>query len=220
MRCKDVEETLAALALGELDESQADMVEDHLQSCSACSQQLEQLREAVGVLPTWTVPAPAEDLLPQTLQALKEEREGKPSWEESYHNFVYWLTHIEITPMRGILATACGFCLFFLLMNVKRAPQPASTLSELARCRQNIQVLAGASLAYQKDKQTIPDRLDLLYDDYIANYPICPSARYDTYSESFLNREKDEALVIYCSGHHHAGEGLGPNEPRSEASHL
>ena len=218
MRCKDVEESLAALALGELDESQADSLEEHLQSCSACSQQLEQVREAVGILPTWTVPAPAEDLLPRTLQALEEEREGKPSWEESYHNFVYWLTHLEITPLRGVLATACGFCFFFLLMNVKRAPQPASTLSELIRCRENIQVLFRAGEAYQNDKQVVPDRIELLYDEYIGSYLICPSARFDTYSESFLTRKEGEALIIYCAGHHHADQGLGPNEPRSESS--
>ena len=218
MRCKDAEELLAALALGELDEPEADLLEAHLESCATCSQQLEQIRGAVGQLPDWTISPPAETLVPRTLQALKVEREGKPSWEERYHNFVYWLTHIEITPLRGVLATACGFCLFFLLINVKRVPQPASTHSELARCQENIQVLIRASQSYQQDRQTVPDRLDLLYDEYICSYPICPSARYDTYSESFLIMEKDEELIIYCGGHHHAEQGLGPNEPRSKAT--
>lgn len=216
MRCKQVEDVLAGFALQELTEEETGNVESHLQSCRSCSQELEQIRQALDLLPSWEVEGPDEQLIARTLEAVKLGRAGKPSWEERYHNFVYWLNNLQITPMRGILATAVGFCFFFLLLSFERTPQAAAPASKLTVCRKNLDGLATACRLYYEQEQEFPDRLEILHERFIPAYPICPSAGADTYSEAFLTREKGQPFVLYCSGQHHAEAGLGVNEPSLE----
>ena len=60
MRCKQVEDVLAGFALQELTEEETESVESHLQSCRSCSQELEQIRQALDLLPSWEVEGPDE----------------------------------------------------------------------------------------------------------------------------------------------------------------
>lgn len=213
MHCKQVEEVLPGFVLQELTEEEAESVESHLRSCRSCSEELRQIRQALGSLPSWEVEGPDEAMVARTLQAVKAEWSGKPSWEERYHNFVYWLNNLQITPLRGVLATAVGFCFFFLLVSFDRAPQVASASSELTICRKNLDILAIACQRYFEEQQGFPDRLEALHGRYIPSYPVCPSAGTDTYSEAFLTHEDDQPFVLYCGGQHHSEAGLGVNEP-------
>ncbi len=216
MRCKQVEDVLAGFALEELTEEETEKVESHLQSCRSCSDELEQIRQALDLLPSWEVEGPSEHLVARTLEAVTAEREGKPSWEERYHNFVYWLNNLQITPVRGVLATAVGFCFFFLLLNVDRTPRAAAPASQLTVCRKNLDGLSTACRLYYSEEQKFPDRLESLHERFIPSYPVCPSAGIDTYSEAFLTREEGQPFILYCSGQHHSESGLDVNEPKVE----
>lgn len=216
MRCKQVEDVLAGFALQELTQKETESVESHLQACRSCSEELEQIRQALDLLPSWEVEGPDEHLVARTLEAVKAESAGPPSWEERYHNFVYWLNNLRITPVRGVLVTAVGFCFFFLLLNFDRTPQAAAPASKLTLCRKNLDALATASHLYYQEEQKFPDRLESLHERFIPSYPVCPSAGIDTYSEAFLMREEGQPFVLYCSGQHHAEAGLGVNGPTLE----
>lgn len=216
MRCNQVQDVLAGFALQELTEEETQSVESHLEACRSCSEELQQIQQALGLLPSWKVEGPDEQLVQRTLEAVTSERAGKPSWEERYHNFVYWLNNLEITPLRGVLATAVGFCFFFVLLSFEQTPRPAAPASHLTSCQKNLDGLAAACGLYYEEEQKFPDRLEALYGRYIASYPVCPSARFDTYSEAFLTHEEGEPFVLYCGGRHHAEAGLGANEPSVE----
>jgi hypothetical protein len=216
MPCKDIQEMLPGYALSELPESDAEKVETHLQSCDGCRREQERIREALGLLSSFRAESPGEPLISRALAAVQAEREGKSSWEERYHNFVYWLTNLEITPARGMLAAACGFMMFFLLLGFE-PPAPTavgSATSKATQCRGNLEKLAEACRRYQAQKNSFPDQLDDLHGTYIEQYPVCPSTQYDTYSEAFLVREAGQPLTLYCSGRNHTEANLGLNEPK------
>ncbi len=217
LSCKKVEESLPGFATSELDDSEVADVEEHLESCESCRQELEEIRQALGLLCEWETPGQPEGLALRTLQKIEVERQGPKTWEERYHNFVSWLSNLEITPIRGLLATACGFCLFFLLMHLAPpASREASPATNLVDCRRNLEMLVQASRNYQRDRGELPNCIEDLQGEHLRSFPICPSAGYNTYSESFLLRTSGEPLVLYCHGHYHAQTDLGPNEPRLE----
>jgi Putative zinc-finger len=213
MQCKEASGLLAEFALEELSRSEQQELENHLGHCESCAQELVEIRDALGLMEAWQAEEPGAQLTTRTRRALEAERTGPMSLEERYHNFLHWLVHLEITPIRGVLATALGVCLFVVLHNF--GDRPVVSASSTSGCQKNLSTLKTATVRYsQAHEGKFPEKLEVLYPDFIGEYPFCPSAGYDTYSEGFgVDPEPDE-FVIYCSGQHHAEEGLGPNEPR------
>jgi putative zinc finger protein len=218
MRCKDVNSVLAGFALEELPSSEHQQVEQHLHGCEACSQELVEIQDALGLMNAWVPEEPSPELVARTLSALEAERTGPKSLEERYHNFVHWLMNLQITPARGVLATALGVCLFVMLHNFGQRPTIVSALG-VSQCQKNLTDLRKASESFRDAHNgELPAEMEALYPDYISEPPICPSAGIDTYSEGFEANSETSELVIYCSGHHHSDEGLDPNEPRVSLS--
>jgi hypothetical protein len=214
MRCNDVNSVLAGFALEELSNPEHQQVERHLDGCETCSQELAEIQSALGLMQGWAPDDPPPQLAARTLSALEAERTGSKSLEERYHNFVHWVVNLQITPVRGVLATALGVCLFVMLHNFGQRPTVVSAL-RVSKCQENLTALETASERFRDAHNgTLPANLEFLYPDYINEFPLCPAAGINTYSEGFEVDSETGELVIYCTGHHHGDEGLEPNEPR------
>ena len=213
MDCKEIEDRLSGFALGELSFSEQGEVEAHLEECASCSQELSGIETALNLMGEWKPEEAPPQLLERTRMALERERSGPKSLEERYHNFVHWLVNLEVTPWRGMIATALGVCFFILLHNI--GDHQIVSASQVEGCQRNLETLKRATERFIQDHDGQPPQaMERLYPDYMTAYPICPAAGFDTYSEGFGKESSAGEFVLYCSGHHHADEGLKQKEPR------
>ena len=93
--------------------------------------------------------------------------------------------------------------------------QRAKTSSDNIQCQNNCRELAGALENYCVDHNgKYPARLSELTGTYIKKIPKCPSAKKDTYSESYQVSSDFQIYTMYCMGLNHPGIGIKANYPR------
>jgi type II secretory pathway pseudopilin PulG len=107
-------------------------------------------------------------------------------------------------PTLGIVSAA-------LVPNFRRA----QARGQLTACASNQKNIATALEMYASDYSgRYPRQLAPLRSaQYLRSIPSCPSARADTYSETYQVSTKPDAFTFFCRGHHHEKAGVGPNLP-------
>lgn len=213
MDCQKVDTLLPAWALEELDPADKVGVRRHLESCLSCQASLVEIQEALGLLETDPDLEPGPELAQKTLAALEQARAAPPSWSERWGRLWHQVGQWRITPLRGALATAFGFVLFFSLLDFTVVP--ASAPGAVSVCHQQVRQVGKAITKFQADHQNeLPENLDVLLGEYMPSIPTCPAARRDTYSESYKKDTETGEFELHCHGHYHASEDTGPNLPR------
>lgn len=88
---------------------------------------------------------------------------------------------------------------------------------QLTGCKSNLKNLATALEMFSQDHQGLyPSELGALVPGYLKTLPNCPSARQDTYSLAYFQR--DERFTLRCSGEHHRKTGTPSDYPRYSSS--
>lgn len=90
----------------------------------------------------------------------------------------------------------------------------AAAMGQMTACSSNQKNLATGLEMYASDYAGLyPRKLGDVRPDYLRQIPTCPSAKADTYSETYQVSTKPDSFTFYCRGHHHQKAGLGPNLP-------
>lgn len=112
----------------------------------------------------------------------------------------------------GVFAIA--FLAFFIIPNFLRARNSG----QLTACKSNLMNIGNALEIYSTDnKGRYPTSLSCLTPEYLRTIPTCASAGKDTYSESYVVREKPDVYTIYCRGSHHIDIYGLPDYPQYDA---
>ena len=78
MQCDSVRERLMEFALGELPSvEEQNLMLEHLQSCAACTVELQEIRDTLGALDVWEIEPSDPSMVARTLSALDSERQGE-----------------------------------------------------------------------------------------------------------------------------------------------
>ena len=78
MKCTDVYEVMPDLAAGV--DSAAPEVNDHLTSCAACAEKLEEIRKTMALLDEWQAPEPSPYFDTRLMARVREERAKPSGW--------------------------------------------------------------------------------------------------------------------------------------------
>jgi hypothetical protein len=213
MRCQECQELLTISRAEELSSAQGERLRSHLQECPECREACSELEAAREALSGWNSPSVPEGMAARTLAALEAERAAQPSLWERVRQFFERQLNADVTPLRGVLATALGLMLFGGLMNVERASSVKA--ASAGSCQKQLNQVCRAVEAYQKDHQgELPQDLDALIPSYLSHIPNCPEAGFDTYSPGYKPDSEGGRFLLYCDGHFHSKDGLDKNHPR------
>lgn len=90
----------------------------------------------------------------------------------------------------------------------------ARAQGRLTSCKSNLKNIATACELYSCDNTGLyPPSLDRL-SPYLGAVPSCPSARRDTYSESYRVATRPDFFTLYCSGLNHQQADTPVNFPQ------
>jgi anti-sigma factor RsiW len=114
MNCRDVRENLIELISGGPADPQ---VTAHVSQCSACTAELNSLRQTMALLDEWEAPEPSPYFLTRMRAHLKEEREKAPA-----SRWVAWLRRPVLAVSLATLLAAGG--LTYRLIEVHQSSSP------------------------------------------------------------------------------------------------
>ena len=99
------------------------------------------------------------------------------------------------------------------LWKAKEIIYPSDVLYE--KCTGNMKNVSTALEMYCcNNGGEYPDSLSRLTPDYLKTIPTCPSAKKDTYSETYRINRKERFYHFSCGGNNHRNKGLPSNFPR------
>jgi predicted anti-sigma-YlaC factor YlaD len=78
MKCKEISERMPELAAGF--EPVTPELEQHLQSCSACTAQLQEFRQTMALLDEWQAPEPSPYFSTRVMARVREEQARPSGW--------------------------------------------------------------------------------------------------------------------------------------------
>jgi len=96
LKCEDVQNELQAFLSDEIDEPQKGQINDHIKSCQACSQALQQLKKLSEVLQVWKAPEPSPmmwDTLKTRIRTHESSR-VKVFTNPRIPKIAFWLTEV------------------------------------------------------------------------------------------------------------------------------
>ncbi len=100
------------------------------------------------------------------------------------------------------------------MADAKDKPTNRKHLEELRLCQLNLMNIGTALEMWATDHNGhYPESLSRLTPDYLRLMPTCPSARIDTYSQSYNVAKNPDLYTFYCQGHHHGNANLPKNQP-------
>lgn len=147
MRCETVKELLEAYVEGELDDSQRKELEAHLSGCELCRWELtltKSIPHLISSLPTPSVPA---DIIPNTLQRLREATTVRWQWTRSFGVFVS-------RKWRLAVAVSLVLAIFVFGVNYQRINrEPEITEAQVAAAVDDIKLALGIVSAATQDAQ-------------------------------------------------------------------
>jgi len=150
MNCKIVNEALAEMLLApeELNAGVRAELDEHLENCAACRQQLDELRATMKLMDAWEAPEPNPYFLTRLNARLEEERAAQPAgWlERMKARLVYGsrLTMRPVAAMALMVAVLVGGGAYLGLSDLEapKAPQPqAAVVHDLQTMDSNAQLL-------------------------------------------------------------------------------
>lgn len=201
--CQDIEGLITASALGELSEPETKELARHLESCPQCAQAYRDAFLALEALRNWPQPSIPSGLGERTLTALASERARPPSLGLRVRQFFDRQQNQPVTPLKGVLAAACGLMLFFGLMSIEpRSPRAAASRQS---CEVNLKAIEQAVERFRADHQgRPPSELSELIPRYLYSVPNCPHAGYETYSQGYkvVQEDSKHSFEITCSVEH------------------
>ncbi|MCD4786252.1 MAG: ankyrin repeat domain-containing protein [Candidatus Eremiobacteraeota bacterium] len=113
--------------------------------------------------------------------------------------------------------------ILFLLIVLPCAIQRISmiiTNKKYTDCAVNCKRIGTALEEYARDHDgKYPEKIEILKGQYLEQIPSCPSAKKNTYSDSYKISSDNELFTFYCSGHHHKNIGIKPNYPQYNSSY-
>lgn len=84
MKCNEMPEKLVTFLYGEMDETEAKAIENHLDSCVACRESYEELKSTSQLLNRWEAPEPDLNMIfvkdPKSFWAVWKDRFAQMSW--------------------------------------------------------------------------------------------------------------------------------------------
>jgi len=111
-------------------------------------------------------------------------------------------------------AIVITFFVLCILPNFYRARHSG----QLTACKSNLKNIGTALEMYSTDyKGRYPSSLSYLTPEYLRTIPTCPSAGKDTYTGSYLVREKPDTYTFYCKGSHHRNIYSCSNYPQYDS---
>ena len=150
MNCKTVNEALAELLLApeELNAGVRTELDEHLEGCTMCREQLNELRSTMKLMDAWEAPEPNPYFLTRLNARLDEERAAKPaSWLERLKARMVYGSRITMRPVAAMALTVAvlvggGAYLGLSDLEAPRAPQPqAAVVHDLQTMDSNAQLL-------------------------------------------------------------------------------
>lgn len=202
--CHDIEGLLAADTLGELTAKEGRELAAHLEQCSDCSRLQADISRSLNALNAWKQPPVPSELLSETLATLATERAQTPSLALRVQQFFDRLQNQSVTPIKGVLAAACGLMLFLGLMSIEPQNRKTSAAARVG-CEGNLENLKEAVESFRSAHQgTPPSDLGELIPRYLITIPNCPHTGFETYSNGYrVHPENPQApYAIICSGEH------------------
>lgn len=123
--------------------------------------------------------------------------------------------HLREAGIALLVAAGSGLVYFGLIAggrSLRARPQ-----GMLTACKSNLKNLGTALEMYSTDNYgRYPKSLASLTPNYLKVIPNCPSARKDTYSDSFQSfwdGKKLDSYTINCQGNNHGSASVAPNYP-------
>lgn len=150
MNCKTVNEALAELLLApeELHAGVRAELEEHLENCAECREQLNGLRATMQLMDAWEAPEPNPYFLTRLNARLEEERAAAPaSWFERLKARLVYGSRLTMRPVAAMALTVAvlvggGAYLGLSDLEAPKAPQPqAAVVRDLQTMDSNAQVL-------------------------------------------------------------------------------
>jgi hypothetical protein len=149
MNCKTVNEALAELLLApeELSSGVRAELDEHLEGCTVCHQQLEELRATMRLMDDWEAPEPNPYFLTRLNARLEEERVAEPaSWLERMKARLVYGSRLTMRPVAAMALTVVvlvGGGAYLGLSDLETSkPQPqAAVVHDLQTMDSNAQVL-------------------------------------------------------------------------------
>jgi predicted anti-sigma-YlaC factor YlaD len=150
MNCKIVNEALAEMLLApeELNAGVRAELDEHLENCVACRQQLDELRATMKLMDAWEAPEPNPYFLTRLNARLEEERAAQPAgWLERMKARLVYGSRLTMRPVAAMALTVAvlvggGAYLGLSDLETPKSPQPqAAVVHDLQTMDSNAQVL-------------------------------------------------------------------------------
>jgi hypothetical protein len=137
MNCQEVRENLIEM----LTEGQADpSVTAHVRECSACTEELESLRETMALMDEWEVPEPSPYFLTRLQAHVKEEREKSPARTSIFG----WMRRPAMAVSMATVLLAGG--LAYRVFVVSPPPPDPSPVADVEALERNHDVLVNTDI--------------------------------------------------------------------------
>jgi predicted anti-sigma-YlaC factor YlaD len=150
MNCKIVNEALAELLLApeELNTGVRAELDEHVESCASCREQLDGLRSTMQLMDAWEAPEPNPYFLTRLHARLDEERAAEPAgWLERLKARLIYGSRLTTRPVAAMALTVAvlvggGAYLGLSDLEAPRPTQPqAAVVHDLQTMDSNAQVL-------------------------------------------------------------------------------
>lgn len=150
MNCKTVKEALAELLLApeDLNAGVRAELDGHLEGCTMCREQLNELRATMKLMDAWEAPEPNPYFLTRLNARLDEERTAEPaSWLERLKARMVYGSRLTMRPVAAMALTVAvlvggGAYLGMSDLEGPRSPQPqAAVVHDLQTMDSNAQLL-------------------------------------------------------------------------------
>ena len=168
MKCADIQKRLKAFLSNDMDEQKKNEIQNHLDSCLNCTRYLQQLERLSDVVQTWKGMEPSPHLWEKVRSRINED--------ESLRRRIFTYAFLKKATL-GFAGVAAIIVLTLFVSNLIQ--KPAQKVSDdlatinfyLTEHQEVVAQAVSAELAPQPPTRIYVDRENILYYEFIENFP-------------------------------------------------